>query len=91
MRGNPVDWSTRIRLECYARVDGRGVTSGRASRQLHAQCYARRMADHTLGGAAIDISEPSLQADADRSSDEVGCLVAEYDITHRTAARTLDV
>lgn len=91
MRGNPVDWSTRVRIECYARADGRSLAAGRASRALHAQVYARLMADHTLGGAAIDISEPTLQADPDRSSTEVGCLVAEYDITHRTAARTLDV
>lgn len=91
MRGNPVDWTTRFRLECYARRDGRVTTAGRASRQLHARCYARLMADDTLSGQVIEIGEPTLQADADRSSDEVGCLVAEYDIKHRTAARTLDV
>lgn len=91
MRGNPVDWTTRVRLACYARADGRTLGAGRASRNLHALCYARLMSDHTLAGAAWDISEPSLQSETDRSSNEVGVLVAEYEISHRTAARTLEV
>lgn len=87
--GSPVDWSTRLRIECYVRADSR-TPAGRASRELHRRVYVRLQVDPSLGGLASDMSEPTIASDTDRSSTELGCVVAEYEITHRTAARTLE-
>lgn len=85
-----VDWTTRVRVECYARADHRAFAHGRASRDLHSRVYLRLMADPPLHDTVSDIGEPVLQSDQDRAVTEAGCLIAEYDIQHRTA-RTLFV
>ncbi len=90
IRGMPIQWSTDVVLECYARVDGRTTLAGRASRALHQRAYARLMADPSLGGVAIDMLEPQLRADRDQQDTRLGCLVATYTVVHRTAAGSME-
>lgn len=54
IKGAPMDWRTRIRIECVAR-DIPGVMSEVVADALLAQVYARIMADTTLGNLALDV------------------------------------
>jgi hypothetical protein len=89
LSGNPVFWQTTVRISCFARRDAAG-SAGRASRALHAQVYARLMADPTLAGKAGGIDPPRLRADLDRLDTRVGVLHADYVVHHNTAFESLD-
>lgn len=90
IKGAPVDWLTSVQLRCQARRDS-ALTGARASRVLHAQAYARLMADPSLGGLAFDIDPPQIQSDMQRVDTRVGCIDALYVIRHRTQEHTLEV
>lgn len=87
--GNPVDWRTDIDLQCTARADGR-VAGVRASRALHARCYARIMSDPTLGDAAMDVLGPTLHTENLFADTRVGTTVGTYTVLHRTSAASLE-
>ena len=87
--GAPIDWRTTVRIQCLARADAAGA-GGRASRALHAQVYARLMADPTLGGLAGFIEPPALASDTELLGSRLGALTADYVVSHRTSATALD-
>lgn len=89
IKGAPVDWSSIVTIESHARRDQR-TPAGRASRRLAGQVYARLMVDPTLGGAVMDIQEPRLDTDQEQLDTEIGCVIAQYPVRHRTQARTLE-
>lgn len=89
--GAPIDWVSTLTVECHARVDNRSATLGRASRRLHGEVYARLMADPSLGGKVFDLQEPDLATDQAQLDTDLGCLIAQYPVLHRTQARTLEV
>ncbi len=88
--GGPVDWNTRLGIECYARADASSST-GRASRRLHAAAFARLMADPTLGGAAMGMEPGQVMSEQDRRDSRLGCCIGQYLYLHRTQANTLEV
>lgn len=93
LTGYPVNWTTDIVIECYARADGRrdgALTAGRASRALHQRVHARLMADPGLGGRAMDLRPPRIRSDRDQADTRLGCCIATYSALHRTAAASLE-
>lgn len=93
MRGHPVEWTTTVVVEHYARADGRGqhgASAGRRSRALFARAYARLMADPSLGGLCTDLLPPEVRSDKDLQDTRLGCLIATYRVQHRTQARTME-
>lgn len=89
IKGAPVDWRTRVGIECSARRDER-TASGRASRALHELAHGRLMADATLAGAALDILPPEISVDQAREDTEIGTCIGVYEIWHRTQENTLE-
>jgi hypothetical protein len=89
IQGAPIDWTSTIVIESHARSDER-TTAGRASRRLAGEVYARLKVDPTLGGAVLDLQEPSLTSDQMQFDTELGCLIAQYPIVHRTKSGSLE-
>lgn len=88
MHGAPVDWLSRISVECYARSS---VVSGDlAVDPLFATVYARLAADTTLGGAVANIGAPSIEAESDAQGQKTGWVRLSYLVSHRTSNLTLD-
>lgn len=90
IKAAPIDWTTGVTIECAVRRDDRDASTGRASRALHAQVYARLMADPSLGGAAFDVLDPRLTSDPAELDTNYGCVIAQYQVLHRTSSRTLE-
>ena len=88
--GHPIDWRTEVAVTCFARSDGR-TPAGRASRALHAKVFARLTQDPTLGGVAFYVEEPDITAERDPKDTRLGSCTGIYPVSHRTAARTLEV
>jgi hypothetical protein len=88
MMGSPVDWVTVVIVECYARASA-AQSGDEAALLLHTQAHDRLMSDPTLGGLADDVLPPTMQADDEELDETLGCLIAAYQVVHRTAARTL--
>lgn len=89
LRDHPVQWTSTVLLECFARKDGRTL-AGRASRALHQRAYERLMQDPSLGGVLIDLLEPGLVTDPEQADTRLGVTTATYTAVHRTAARSLE-
>lgn len=89
LRDHPVQWSSTVLVECFARTDGR-TTAGRASRQLHQRAYERLMTDPSLGGVLVDLLEPGLTTDPEQADTRLGVTTATYTAVHRTAARSME-
>jgi hypothetical protein len=86
---HPVDWESRIVVECHARNDEFDEIEGTATGALHLAVYQRVMADPTLGGVAFDVLEPVLDRQRADVDSELACLVGQYVVRHRTQARSL--
>ena len=70
MHGAPVDWRSKITVECYARSS---ITSGDlAVDPLLETAYARLALDTTLGGMVADIGYPQIEAENDSQGQKPG-------------------
>lgn len=88
MHGAPVDWRSKITVECYARSS---TTSGDlAVDPLLAAAYARLAFDTTLGGMVADIGYPQIEAENDSAGQKTGWIRMTYAVEHRTNNLTLD-
>jgi hypothetical protein len=88
MHGAPVDWISKISVECYARSS---VTSGDlAVDPLLSAAYARLAADTTLGGRVADIGAPNILTEYDSQGQKTGWVRMTYSVQHRTSHLTLD-
>lgn len=88
MHGAPVDWRSKITVECYARSS---ITSGDlAVDPLLAAAYARLAADTTLKGLVADIGYPQIEAENDSQGQKTGWIRMTYAVEHRTNNLTLD-
>lgn len=86
--GAPVDWKTRISVECYKRS---ATTSGDlAVDDLVLAVYARLAQDVTLGGLVQDIGEPYIEADCDALGQKTGLVKLTYMVEHRTSNLSLE-
>jgi hypothetical protein len=89
--GAPVDWTTTVQVECYARRDGRGP-AGRASRALSAAVYQRLMAGNPIGQVIVgaDVQAPSLRTERQLLDTRTGITTALYPVSHRTVGHTFN-
>jgi hypothetical protein len=88
MHNAPVDWRSRISVECYARSSS---SSGDvAVDALLAAVYARLAQDTTLGGVVDDIGMPTLEAEYETQGQKTGWVRLTYSVLHRTSNLTLD-
>lgn len=88
MSGAPIDWESKISVECYARTT---ATSGDlAVDPLLSAAYARLAADSTLGGTVADIGAPQIEAEYDAQGQKTGWVRMTYTVSHRTSLLTLD-
>jgi hypothetical protein len=88
MFGAPIDWTSKITVECYARS---ATTSGDlAVDPLLSAAYARLATDTTLGGMVADIGYPHIGAEYDSQGQKTGWVRMTYSVSHRTSNLTLD-
>lgn len=83
--GQPIDFTTSIQVECWARGDRRSAGSSRPSRALAVQVFQRLWADEGLRVAGMQVQMPAFDASLDMSGiSRMGAVTATYEITHRT-------
>jgi len=80
--GAPIDWSTRITVECYARsVRDSGDV---AVDPLLERVYARLAADPSLGGVVTDLQLAGMEAENTSEGKKTGWVRLLYVADHRT-------
>jgi hypothetical protein len=88
LSGAPVDWTSRIIIDCYARSTS---TSGDlAVDPLLSGVYARMAADTTLSGKVSNIGVPQIETEYDSQGQKTGWIRMTYLIEHRTTNLTLE-
>lgn len=80
--GAPVDWQTRIIVDCYARSVSQ--TGDVAVDPVTQAVYERIAADTTLGGLVFHVSAPGIEGEFDAASQRTGWTRLTYIIEHRT-------
>lgn len=88
INGAPVDWISRIAVDCYAR--SRTLEGDEAVDELLQSVYERLAANPTLGGVVDDIGEPDIVADYDSLGQKTGWVRLTYPILHRTTGGSLE-
>ena len=80
--GAPVDWTTRITVDCYASsVQDSGDI---AVDSLLSAVYERLASDVTLGGVVEDMNVPGIEIDCTSESKKTGWVRLTYLVQHRT-------
>lgn len=87
IRQAPVDWTTRIVVELYARSSS--VPGDLAIDELIGATYARLAADSTLGGLVSDTGVPTIDAVYDSHGQKTGVYQLAYSVLHRTDNLTI--
>lgn len=84
----PIDWTTQIRTVVKARKAG-ATSAETAADEILTACYARLMADQTLGGLAQLLDPGAIAWDQDEADSTV--VMAAFDITavHRTESNAI--
>jgi hypothetical protein len=88
IHGAPIDWTTRVSIECYAR--GTSGAPDQLVDPLLLGVYGRLAQDTTLGGLVDDIGEPMLEAEYSSEGKKTGWIRMTYVIQHRTENLTLN-
>jgi hypothetical protein len=90
INGAPVDWTTVIRFDCYAR--GTPLLSGdERALALHAAAWNRLFANTSLGGQVMDMSPASIDTEDDELDTSLACAIGAVQVLHRTGAYTLEI
>jgi hypothetical protein len=88
IHGAPIDWSTRVSVECFARSV---IESGDiAVDPLLEAVFARLAADTTLGGVVGDLAIAGIEAENTAEGKKTGWVRITYIAEHRTDNLTLD-
>jgi hypothetical protein len=83
MQGAPVDWESRVTVECYARSSTTG--GDLAVDPLLEQVYQRLAADSTLGGRVANLCCIHIEAQNDAQGQKTGWVGMSYAVFHRTS------
>ncbi|MDO8778101.1 MAG: hypothetical protein Q7K57_57165 [Burkholderiaceae bacterium] len=86
--GAPVDFTTQIAVECYARSIT--TTADLAADALLESVYARLMADPSLGGTVMDINLAGVNFDFDADAEQFAAITLTLDVRHRASSTTLN-
>lgn len=79
----PIDWTTTLRTVIKARKSG-ATTAEAVADDLMAACYARVMADQTLGGTVMELSTGDFSWDQDEGDTTVAIVTWDLTVLHRT-------
>lgn len=85
--GAPVDFTTQIAVECYARSNA--TTADLAADTLLAAVYARLMLDTSLGGLVMDLNLTDITYDFDADAEQTSCVILTLQVRHRASSTTL--
>lgn len=88
MTGAPLDWVTDIRTLVKARKDG-ATSAEDVADDLAGQCFARVMADQTLGGLCFQIESGPFVWDQDEQDTAVAVATWDIRVWHRTNGNTV--
>jgi hypothetical protein len=88
IQGSPVDWTTQIRTVIKARKTANGSAETIAD-AMHADAYARLMADQTLGGEVMDCVPGPIAWEQDAIDPDVAQVTFDVNYLHRTTANSL--
>ncbi len=80
--GAPVDWQSRIVIDCYARSTA--LSGDVAVDPVTEAVYVRLAQDTTLGGLVGHIGAPSIEGDFDAAASRTGWTRLTYIVEHRT-------
>ena len=83
MHGAPVDFTTTIAVECYAR--SATTSADLAADDLLAAVYAKLAADSTLAGLVGDLYPTAINYDFDADGEQTACVTLFYTVVHRAA------
>ncbi len=83
IRNAPVDWRTRVRVECVAR-DVPGQLAETTADAMGVQVYARVMADVSLGGLALDVIPLAVGLAADEADAGLAAYQLMFEVWHRS-------
>ena len=87
MLGLPVDWSTEIKVECYAQAAAASART--AVNALVLAAYAKPAADTSVGIPGVSIGQPRIEWSGFKGEKRVACASLTYLVTHQTANLTL--
>lgn len=82
--GAPIDWQTRVSVDCYASSFGVSVTGDVAVDPLLEKVYERLAADPTLGGMTDDFVIVGVEAENTADGKKTGWVRLTYVAEHRT-------
>lgn len=85
--GAPVDWVSRVIVECYARTAA--TTADLAVDPLIEGVYDRIAADDTLGGMVFFVGTPTIDAEYDARGQKTGWVRMVFPVEHRTDNATV--
>lgn len=88
IRGAPINWRTRIRVECVAR-DVAGVNADDAADALQTRVAARLLVAPGLGGLALDTELQAMAWTEDEADNSLSACQAIYSVWHVTADRVI--
>lgn len=87
--GAPIDWSTRIGIECVGRA-GVDSTADQAAGPVLQAVHSRLCADAALPAAGFDLMPwPELSWDQEDTDERIGAVIAIYTVRHRTTPTDL--
>lgn len=90
INGSPVDWTTVIRFDCYAR--GTEVLSGdERAIALHASAWNRLFANSSLGGQVMDMAPAAIDTEDDELDTTLACAIGAVQVMHRTGDYSLEI
>lgn len=89
--GAPIDWTTKIAVECYAKTMTPGGAGDLAVDQLLKKTYERLAANATLSGKVAYIGDPEVEAEYDSTGSKTGWVRLMYSVTHQTANSLLEL
>lgn len=88
IHGAPIDWSTRVYVECYSRsMSGEGDV---AVDPVFKRVYERLAQDSTLNGLVDDFAIAGVEAENTAEAKRTGWVRLSYNVQHRTSNLTLD-
>jgi hypothetical protein len=88
IHGAPVDWRSRIVVECYTRTSTQ--TADVAIDSLIEKVFEKLAADTTLGGTVAHIGMPEIDTEYNAAGQRTGWVRMTYTVEHRTSNDNLD-
>lgn len=82
--GAPIDWATRLRVECVARSTPGGTTAEDAADDLARAVFARVQQDITLGGLCMDCVPQGMVWTEDEVDAQLAACQLMFQAMHRT-------